>query len=85
MTIDGWVRSRLRMCMLKQWRKPYTRLRNLRKLGLTEEQCGPFRSGKKYWHLAHVSYFKWALNNQYWNDLGYVSLKKMWLKCHGVS
>ncbi len=83
--LDGWIRSRLRMCMLKQWRKPRTRLRNLRKFGLTEEQCGPFRSGKKYWHLANVSYAKWAMNNQYWRDLGYMSLKEMWLKCHPVS
>ena len=83
--LDGWVRSRLRMCMLKQWRKPRTRLRNLIKLGLTKDQYGPFKSGKRYWHLANVSYFKWVLNNKYWEELGYVSLKEMWSKCHSVS
>lgn len=83
--LDGWVRTRLRMCMLKQWRKPSTRLRNLRKKGLTEKQLNPFRSGKRYWHLANMSYTKWALNSQYWKDLGYVSLKDMWMECHSVS
>jgi len=28
-----WIRLRLRMCYLKQWRKPCTRIRNLIKLG----------------------------------------------------
>jgi group II intron reverse transcriptase/maturase len=83
--LDGWIRSRLRMCMMKQWRKPQTRGRNLRKLGLTEEQCNPYKSGKRYWHLAQMSYTKWALNNQYWQDLGYVSLKEMWKACHSIS
>ena len=83
--LDGWVRTRLRMCMFKQWRKPRTRIRILRNKGLTEEQLGPFKSGKRYWHLANISYAKWALNSQYWKDLGYVSLKEMWNKCHSVS
>ena len=83
--LDGWIRTRLRMCMMKQWRKPRTRIRNLRNKGLTEEQLGPFKSGKRYWHLAQLSYTKWALNTQYWKDLGYVTLKEMWIKCHSVS
>ena len=31
--LDEWIRRRLRMCYLKQWRKPRTRIRNLIKLG----------------------------------------------------
>ena len=83
--LDSWVRRRLRMCLFKQWRKPRTRLRELRRLGLKEEQFGPFRSGKKYWHLADISYAKFALNNQYWGDKGYIALSELWRKCHTVS
>jgi RNA-directed DNA polymerase len=83
--LDGWIRTRLRMCMFKQWRKPKTRLRHMRRLGLEEVQCNVFRSGKKYWHLANVSFAKWAMNNNYWKDRGYVSLKEMWIKCHIAS
>lgn len=31
--LDEWIRRRIRMCYLKQWRKPRTRIRNLIKLG----------------------------------------------------
>ena len=33
--LDHWIRRRIRMCYLKQWRKPRTRIRNLIRLGVS--------------------------------------------------
>ena len=38
--LDGWIRSRLRMCMFKRWIKPRTRVREMLKLGLKAEWAG---------------------------------------------
>ncbi|OKP83174.1 group II intron reverse transcriptase/maturase [Paenibacillus sp. P3E] len=48
-----WVRRRLRMYIWKQWKKPRTRVQNLRKLGIPEGQAyqwGNSRLG--YWRIA---------------------------------
>jgi len=34
--LEGWIRRRLRMCLLKQWKKVRTKYRNLIKLGLPD-------------------------------------------------
>jgi RNA-directed DNA polymerase len=34
--LDGWLRRRLRACLWKQWKRPRTRLRELRALGMPE-------------------------------------------------
>ncbi len=35
--INGWIYHRIRMCIWKQWKKPKTKMRNLLKLGVSEE------------------------------------------------
>ena len=37
--LDKWVRRRLRCCYWKQWRRPRTRIANLRKLGIREHEA----------------------------------------------
>jgi RNA-directed DNA polymerase len=39
-SLDEWIRRRLRMCLLKQWKKPKTRTKNLVALGLPREWAG---------------------------------------------
>ncbi|MDH5445945.1 MAG: maturase [Gammaproteobacteria bacterium] len=54
--LDEWIRRRIRMCYLKQWRKPRTRIRNLIRLGtrtkiaisLGLSSKGPFRLAKTF-------------------------------------
>ena len=36
---DNWLRRRFRMYIWKQWKKPQTRYRNLRKLGVPEKHA----------------------------------------------
>ncbi|WP_244857143.1 group II intron reverse transcriptase/maturase [Aromatoleum bremense] len=41
-TLDGWLRRKLRCILWRQWKRPYTRAKNLMKAGLKEERA--FRS-----------------------------------------
>lgn len=51
--IDRNIRFRLRICIWKQWKKPYTRYKALKKLGLEEWKC-------KTWSNTRKSYARWA-------------------------
>ncbi len=81
--LDQWILRRIRMCYLKQWRKPRTRIRNLIKLGtrvrtavhLGLSSKGPYRLAKT---LATQS----GMTNQWLEQQGLVSLRKCWIKFH---
>ena len=45
---DKWLRRRIRMYIWKQWKKPKTRVQNLKKLGIPEWQ-GPTKGGIPVW------------------------------------
>ena len=50
---NEWLRRRIRMYIWKQWKKPKTRIANLKKLGMPEWQV--YRNGntrKGYWAIA---------------------------------
>ena len=73
--LDSWIRRRLRAIFWRQWKRPWTRLRNLMKLGLSERQAvmsafnnrGPcFNSGASHMNLA--------LPKKYFANLGLVSV-----------
>lgn len=83
--LDCWIRHRLRMCMLKQWRKPRTRLRNLRALGVPPEHTSQYNSSHRYWFLADTKWINVALNNAFWEEMGYSSLEKLHFKLGQVS
>lgn len=38
-TVDGWLRTRIRICIWKQWKTPQRRRWGLRKLGVPEERA----------------------------------------------
>lgn len=73
--LDCWIRRRLRMCLLKQWKQPKTRLRELVKLGVPREKAVLISSsGKGYWRLARTPQLHKALGLKYWKEKGLVSL-----------
>lgn len=73
--LDEWIRRRLRMCLLKQWKRCKTKLRNLVKLGIPEEWGGCLAfSRKKYWRLANTPQINKALGLAYWREQGLISL-----------
>ena len=81
--LDEWLRRRIRMCYLKQWRKPRTRIRNLIKLGtrtftavcLGLSSKGPYR-------LARTLATQSGMSNKWLAQQGLVSVRELWIKFH---
>ncbi|MDQ6844533.1 MAG: group II intron reverse transcriptase/maturase [Bacteroidota bacterium] len=70
--LDRLVRVRLRIGSWKNWKKPKTRVWNLRKLGVTKSRAYMWgNSSKGYCRIAHSPILQRALNNDYWRKQGY--------------
>ncbi len=79
--LDHWIRRRIRMCYLKQWRKPRTRIRNLIKLGVSVKAAISIGlSSKGYYRLAKTKAVQMGLTNAWLQAQGLVSLKQQWVK-----
>jgi len=71
--LDGWIRRRLRMCLWKQWKKPKTRLRNLRALGVPEWAAQRMANSQRGpWEMSRN--MNNALATAYWQQQGLRSL-----------
>jgi group II intron reverse transcriptase/maturase len=76
-SLDEWIRRRLRMCLLKQWKKPKTRTKNLTALGLPKEWASLIGGSRKgYWRLSNTPQMNKALGLAYWRSQGLVSLSE---------
>lgn len=67
-----WLRRRLRMYIWKQWKKPRTKVQNLRKLGIPEWQAyqwGNSRLG--YWRIAGSPVLSCSITNEKLVQAGY--------------
>lgn len=74
-SLDEWTRRRLRMCLLKQWKKPKTKKRNLVALGSSPEWASLISGSRKgYWRLANTPQMNKALGIAYWQFQGLKSL-----------
>jgi len=70
--IDGCIRTRLRMCRWKEWKRPKTRQRNLLELGINKQKAYEWsNSSKGYCRIAHSPILNRSLNNEYWSKQGY--------------
>ncbi len=84
--LDGWIRRKLRCMLWRQWKRPYTRARNLMKAGLTEERA--FRSAfnqRGPWWNSGASHMNQAFPKSYFDRLGLVSLLDTVRRLQGVS
>ena len=68
--LDSWIRSRLRMCLMKMWKRSKTRKRNMLNLGLPKEWAGSYASSR-YWHMTQLQHTLFVLNNDFWKQQGY--------------
>ena len=81
--IDHWLRRRMRMCFIKQWRWCRTKVRELVKLGtnlrlaisIGLSRKGPYRLAKT---LATQS----GMTNKWLKDQGLLSVKELWVNIH---
>ena len=78
-----WLRRRLRMCYLKQWRKAKTKVRELRKLGTSLHAAIPVAISRKGpWRLAKTLATQTGMTNQWLKDQGLLSVKDLWVNIH---
>jgi RNA-directed DNA polymerase len=82
-SIDEWIRRRMRACVWKQWRSPRTKIRKLISMGVSKglaivTGC----SSKKYWRLSKTFATNLAMSNQWFEDLGLISVKERWKAFH---
>ncbi len=87
-TIDewnGWLRRRLRMYIWKQWKKPRTRVANLKKLGMDEWKA--YRNGntrKGYWAVAGSGILKTTITNERLAQAGYFDIARKYKSLHSL-
>lgn len=73
--LEGWIRRKLRCILWRQWKRPYTRAKNLMKAGLTEERafCSAFNQRGPWWNSG-ASHMNQAFPKSFFDRLGLVSL-----------
>ena len=74
-TLDEWLRRRLRGVLWRQWKRPATRARKLRQLGLDADRV--WRSavnGRGPWWNAGASHMNAALPSAFFTHMGLASL-----------
>lgn len=70
--LDGLVRTRLRICQWKVWKKPARRVKGLVKLGATKQNAYQWgNSSKGHCRIAHSPILCRTMNNQYFVKQGY--------------
>jgi RNA-directed DNA polymerase len=73
--LDGWIRRKLRCIIWRQWKRSYTRARNLIKLGLGEERAWKSATnGRGPWWNSGASHMNQCFPKSFFDRLGLVSL-----------
>ena len=73
--LDGWVRRRLRCLLWRQWKRPHSRVRHVRALGLDATRAWhSANNGRGPWWNAGASHMNHALPAAFFARLGLVSL-----------
>ena len=66
--LEKWLRRRLRQVRWKEWKRPQTRYRNLRALGIPDHDARSWAASQKgYWRVAGSWPLQRALPNAYWH------------------
>lgn len=79
--LDEWIRSRLRYCIWKQWKRVRTRVKALVRLGAGRRNAYIWANTRKGgWHTAHSYVLKGTVTNARLKQRGYISLMAMYSK-----
>jgi RNA-directed DNA polymerase len=69
--LDEWLRRRLRQVRWKEWKRPRTRERKLKQLGIPTREAREWASSRKgYWRISGSPILSRALPNAYWKRQG---------------
>ena len=73
--LDKWLRHRLRCLLWRQWKRTYTRAKNLMRRGLERERAWlSATNGRGPWWNAGASHMNQAYPKRFFDDRGLVSL-----------
>ena len=73
--LDGWIRRKLRCILWRQWKRTYTRFKNLIKRGLGEVRAWrSVSNGRGAWWNSGASHMNQAFPKRFFDNLGLVSL-----------
>ena len=81
--LNSWLYHRIRMCIWKQWKKPKTKLRNLKKLGIPEYFAQMAANSRKaYWFTSNTTTVKRALSKERLINSGFYDLATAYQSVH---
>ena len=83
LSLDEWLRRRIRMCIWKAWKKIKTRIKNLIRLGLRKEvayMCG--NNSKGYWYISGTLNLLQAMSIDNLRRSGYPMMMDYYRKLH---
>lgn len=83
-SLDKWLRRKIRCVYWKIWKKTRTKFRALQKLGINKQQAWEWANSRKaYWRIAGSGVLSKALNNAKLEDLGWTNFSKRYdlVKC----
>jgi len=84
--LDSWLRRKLRAILWRQWKRSYTRAKNLIKLGFSDDAAWRFvKIHRGPWATAGTFNMHRLLRNSYFDNLGLVSLQNQYLRLQRVS
>ena len=74
-SLDGWIRRKIRAILWRQWKKPQTRYKRLRTLGLKAPSAQKTAYGRTGpWRMAMSSGMHRALSNGVIESMGYTPM-----------
>lgn len=82
--LDGWIRRKLRCILWRQWKRTFTRAKNLMKRGLDEVRAWKSATnGRGPWFNSGASHMNACYRKSYFDKLGLVSLlnQLQYLQC----
>jgi group II intron reverse transcriptase/maturase len=78
--LDSWIRHRLRMCLLKQWWRPRTRVKMLMRHGMYRSQARIYAQKGQYWFLSDTKFMNAIFSTKFWKERGLASLTETYNK-----
>lgn len=81
--IDAWLRSRLRMCIWKQWKRVRTRMRSLMRLGTSKQKAYEWANTRKgYWRISKSPILHRTITNAILQKRGCLSIVETYNRYH---
>jgi RNA-directed DNA polymerase len=76
-SLDEWLRRRIRMCFWKQWKKIKTKHDNLVKLGIDNHKAWEHANTRKsYWRIAGSPILQKTFTNGYLRKYGFITISE---------